>query len=93
MKIIKEFILKEIVVLLASLLVIEVFIIYLLSKRTEIIYKETYDETVVKIENKTSEQEIVVFPSVFEEYGGKLVQDNVVKITGRVNAEVGNKPG
>ena len=55
MKIIKEFILKEIVVLLASLLVIEVFIIYLLSKRTEIIYKETYDETVDKIENKTLE--------------------------------------
>ena len=41
----------------------------------------------LKIENKTSEQEIIVFPSVFEEYGGKLVQDNVVKITGRVNAK------
>ena len=41
----------------------------------------------VKIENKTSEQEIIVFPNVFEEYGGKLVQDNVVKITGRVNAK------
>ena len=40
----------------------------------------------VKIENKTSEQEIIVFPSVFEEYGGKLIQDNVVRITGRVNA-------
>ena len=40
----------------------------------------------VKIENKTSEQEIVVFPNVFEQYGGKLVQDNVVKVTGRVNA-------
>ena len=40
----------------------------------------------VKIENKTSEQEVIVFPNVFEEYGGKLVQDNVVKITGRVNA-------
>ena len=40
----------------------------------------------VKIENKTSEQEVIVFPSVYEEYGGKLVQDNVVKITGRVNA-------
>ncbi|MBR3319461.1 DNA polymerase III subunit alpha [Candidatus Saccharibacteria bacterium] len=41
----------------------------------------------VKIENKTGEQEVIVFPSVFEEYGGKLVQDNVVKITGRVNAK------
>ncbi len=40
----------------------------------------------VKIENKTSEQEIIVFPSVYEEYGGKLVQDNVVKVVGRVNA-------
>ncbi|MBR3320170.1 hypothetical protein IKG20_02600, partial [Candidatus Saccharibacteria bacterium] len=40
----------------------------------------------VKIENKETEQEIIVFPNVFEEYGGKLLQDNVVKITGRVNA-------
>ena len=41
----------------------------------------------VKIENKTSEQEIVVFPSVFEQYGAKIVQDNVIKCTGRVNAK------
>ena len=41
----------------------------------------------VKIENKTAEQEIIVFPSVFEEYGGKLVQDNVIRVTGRVNAK------
>lgn len=41
----------------------------------------------VKIENKTGEQEIIVFPSVFEQYGGKLLQDNVVKITGRINAK------
>ena len=40
----------------------------------------------VKIESKTAEQEVVVFPSVFEEHGAKLEQDNVVKITGRVNA-------
>ncbi|MBQ3306277.1 DNA polymerase III subunit alpha [Candidatus Saccharibacteria bacterium] len=40
----------------------------------------------VKIENKTGEQEIVVFPKVFAEHGAKLVQDNVVKITGTVNA-------
>jgi len=41
----------------------------------------------VKIENKTSEQEIVVFPSVFEQFGAKLEQDNVIKVTGRVNAK------
>ncbi|MBQ3352282.1 DNA polymerase III subunit alpha [Candidatus Saccharibacteria bacterium] len=39
----------------------------------------------VKIENKTDEQEIVVFPSIFEQFGGKLVQDNVIKVTGKVN--------
>lgn len=41
----------------------------------------------VKIESKTGEQEIIVFPSVYEEYGGKLIQDNVIKVTGRVNAK------
>ena len=41
----------------------------------------------VKIENKSAEQEIVVFPSVFEVCGAKLVQDNVVKVTGRINAK------
>lgn len=40
----------------------------------------------VKIENKTSEQEVIVFPNLYETVGAKLVQDNVVKVTGRVNA-------
>ncbi|MBQ3309051.1 DNA polymerase III subunit alpha [Candidatus Saccharibacteria bacterium] len=40
----------------------------------------------VKIENKTSEQEIIVFPSIFAEHGAKLVKDNVIKVTGRINA-------
>ena len=41
---------------------------------------------IVKIENKGGEQELVVFPGVFAGAGGKLVQDNVIKVTGRVNA-------
>ncbi len=41
----------------------------------------------VKIENKASELELVVFASVFGQFGGKLIQDNVVKVTGRVNAK------
>lgn len=41
----------------------------------------------VKIENKTSEQEIIAFPSTYEQFGGKLIQDNVVRVTGRVNAK------
>lgn len=40
----------------------------------------------VKLENKTDETEFIVFPKVFEEFGGKLVVDNVVKVRGRVNA-------
>lgn len=41
----------------------------------------------VKLENKVAEQEVIVFPNLYESVGGKLEQDNVVKITGRVNAK------
>ena len=41
----------------------------------------------VKIENKEADTEIIVFPSIYEQYGGKLVQDNVIKVTGRINAK------
>lgn len=40
----------------------------------------------VKIENKTGECEVIVFPSLFETCGAKLVVDNVIKVTGKVNA-------
>ncbi len=40
----------------------------------------------VKIEDKMTEIEVVVFPRTFEEVGAKLVQDTVVKVTGKVNA-------
>lgn len=41
----------------------------------------------VKLENKVAELEVIVFPSLYEQVGGKLEQDNVVKITGSVNAK------
>lgn len=41
----------------------------------------------VKLENKIAEQEIIVFPSLYEEVGAKLEQDNVIKVSGRVNAK------
>jgi DNA polymerase-3 subunit alpha len=41
----------------------------------------------VKVESKGAEIEAIIFPSVYESVGGKLVQDNVVKITGRVNSK------
>ena len=40
----------------------------------------------VKIENKVSDIEIIIFPNLYEQVGGKLQQDNVIKVTGRVNA-------
>lgn len=40
----------------------------------------------VKIENKGGETEVIVFPSTFESCGAKLVVDNVIKATGKVNA-------
>ena len=55
MKLIKEFIIKEIFLLIAALAIIELFIMYLLKKRTKIIYEETYDETMEKIMGKTLE--------------------------------------
>ncbi len=41
----------------------------------------------VKLENKIAEQEVIIFPNLYEEVGGKLEQDNVIKVTGRVNAK------
>ena len=41
----------------------------------------------VKIESKNAETEAIFFPSVYEAVGGKLVPDNVVKISGRVSSK------
>ena len=40
----------------------------------------------VKIEDKSSETEFIVFPSVFAEYGAKMEVDNVVRVQGKINA-------
>lgn len=41
----------------------------------------------VKLEDKSGEMEIVIFPKLFEDIGETLVQDAVVKIKGKVNAK------
>ena len=41
----------------------------------------------VKIESKTSELEFLVFPKTYEEYSDRLAIDNVIKVTGRINAK------
>jgi DNA polymerase-3 subunit alpha len=47
----------------------------------------------IKVEDKITETEVIVFPKVYETVAAKLVQDAVVKISGRINAKdsAGNK--
>jgi len=41
----------------------------------------------VKIEDKMAEMEIIVFPKIYETMGANLVQDVVIKATGRINTK------
>jgi len=40
----------------------------------------------VKIEDKTSEAEVIVFPNLYEKVGAKLEQDAVIRVSGKVSA-------
>jgi DNA polymerase-3 subunit alpha len=40
----------------------------------------------VKLEDKTGETELIVFPNLFEQVGAKLIQDAVIRATGKVSA-------
>jgi len=41
----------------------------------------------VKMEDKTGEMEIIVFPKTYEEVGERLVQDDNIKVKGKINAK------
>ena len=41
----------------------------------------------VKMEDKTGEMEIIVFPKTYEEVGERLVQDEVIKVRGKINCK------
>ena len=58
----------------------------LISTARTIITKAGSKMAFIKIEDKVGEIEIVVFPNLFEQVGAKLVQDAVIRITGKVNA-------
>lgn len=58
----------------------------LISKIRTIITKSGSKMAFVGIEDKTGETELVIFPNLFEQYGAKLVQDAVIKATGKINA-------
>jgi len=57
----------------------------ILTART-IVTKSGTKMAFVKIEDKTGETEIIVFPNLYEQIGAKLVQDAVVKATGKASA-------
>jgi len=40
----------------------------------------------VGIEDKTGEAEVIVFPGLFEKNNGQLIQDAVMRVTGKINA-------
>lgn len=40
----------------------------------------------MRIEDKSGDGEVIVFPKIFEEVGDKLVQDSVVKVTGKISS-------
>lgn len=58
----------------------------LISKVRTIVTKSGSKMAFVGIEDKTGEGEIIVFPNLFEQIGSKLIQDAVIKSTGKVSA-------
>jgi DNA polymerase-3 subunit alpha len=58
----------------------------LISSVRSIVTKSGSKMAFVKIEDKAAETEIIVFPSIYEIVGGQLLQDNVIRVTGKVNA-------
>ena len=58
----------------------------LISTVRTIVTKSGSKMAFVAIEDKTGEGEIIVFPNLFEQIGAKLVQDAVIKATGKISA-------
>lgn len=58
----------------------------LVSTVRTIVTKSGTKMAFAKIEDKSAEAEVIVFPNLYEQVGGKLIQDVVVKVTGKVSA-------
>jgi DNA polymerase III subunit alpha len=57
-----------------------------ISESRTILTKSGTKMAFVKLEDKSGEGEIIVFPNLFEEVGATLVQDTVVKISGKISS-------
>lgn len=58
----------------------------LVSTVRTIVTKSGTKMAFVGLEDKTGEGEVIVFPNLYEQTGGKLVQDAVVRVSGKVSA-------
>ncbi len=58
----------------------------LVSAVRTIVTKSGTKMAFVKLEDKTGETEVIVFPNLFEQVGAKLAQDAVVRVSGKVSA-------
>jgi DNA polymerase-3 subunit alpha len=65
----------------------------LISSVRTILTKSGTKMAFVQLESKNAALEVIVFPNLYMDVGGKLVQDNVVKVTGKINStdRAGNK--
>lgn len=58
----------------------------LINTVRSIITKSGTKMAFVGIEDKTGEGEVIVFPNLYEQVGAKLVQDAVIRVTGKMSA-------
>ncbi len=58
----------------------------LVSAVRTIVTKSGTKMAFVKLEDKTGEAEVIVFPNLFEQVGARLVQDEVIRVSGKVSA-------
>ncbi|MBN9397904.1 DNA polymerase III subunit alpha [Candidatus Saccharibacteria bacterium 47-87] len=58
----------------------------LVSSVRSIVTKSGTKMAFVKLEDKTGEAEVIVFPNLYEQVGAKLVQDAVIRASGKVAA-------
>ena len=68
MKIVQEYIIKVVVLMIVAIVVMESFISFLLAKRAKVIYKAVYQETILKSEKKSIE-----ITKKLEEYSTNLL--------------------
>jgi DNA polymerase-3 subunit alpha len=58
----------------------------LVSTVRTIVTKSGTKMAFVKLEDKTNEAEVIIFPNLYEQVGAKLVQDAVIRVSGKVSA-------